>query len=167
MKERLQLLGHIHRIFHRLEDGILVGLLIVLIGTAVTQIALRNLFGSGIVWGDVMVRLLVLWVGLVGAMVASRQDHHIRIDLATRYFPEKSLLFIKFVAGLFTAVVCGTLAYYSFGFVQMEFMGGDTAFGIVPVWLCAAIIPLSFLTITLRYAVSALSCLIQALRPEP
>lgn len=165
MNERLQIIERVRRIFHRLEDGVLVALLMVLIGTAVTQIALRNLFGSGIAWGDVMVRLLVLWVGLVGAMAASRQDHHIRIDLVTRYFPEKTVPAIKCVTRLFTALVCGTLAYYSFGFVQMEFMGNDTAFGIVPVWLCAAIIPLSFLTIALRYAVSTLSYLIRVLRP--
>ena len=35
-----------------------------------------------------LIRILVLWVGLVGAMVASREDDHIHIDLLERYLPE-------------------------------------------------------------------------------
>ena len=138
-------------ILHRVEDAILVGLLLLMIGMAVTQIFLRNLFGAGIVWSDVMVRILVLWVGLVGAMVASRQDNHIAIDILDRYLPERAKVYTNFVVRLFTALICTIVAYYSMLFVQMEFTDGGMAFARVPNWLCEAIIPFAFTVIALRY----------------
>lgn len=136
---------------HRLEDAILVGLLLIMIGMAVTQIFLRNLFEAGIVWSDVMVRILVLWVGLIGAMVASRHDNHIAIDILNRYMPERAKVYANFVIKLFTALICTIVAYYSLLFVQMEFADGGMAFAQVPTWLCEAIIPFAFTVIALRY----------------
>ncbi|MGB2927614.1 MAG: TRAP transporter small permease [Desulfobacterales bacterium] len=138
-------------ILHRVEDAILVGLLLLMIGMAVTQIFLRNLFEAGIVWSDVMVRILVLWVGLIGAMVASRQDNHIAIDVLDRYLPERAKVYTNFVVRLFTALICTIVAYYSLLFVQMEFTDGGMAFARVPTWLCEAIIPFAFTVIALRY----------------
>jgi TRAP-type C4-dicarboxylate transport system permease small subunit len=138
-------------ILHRVEDAILVGLLLMMIGMTVLQIFLRNLFEAGIVWSDVMVRILVLWVGLVGAMVASRQDNHITIDILDRYLPERAKVYANFVVKLFTALICTITAYYSLLFVQMEFVDGDMAFAQVPTWLCEAIIPFAFTVIALRY----------------
>ena len=136
---------------HRLEDAILVGLLLIMISMAVTQIFLRNLFQAGIVWSDVMVRILVLWVGLIGAMVASRQDNHITIDILNRYMPERAKIYANFVIKLFTALICTIVAYYSLLFVQIEFADGGMAFAQVPTWLCEAIIPFAFTVIALRY----------------
>ena len=164
MKTSIQTVEKTRRLLHRFEDYLLVGLLSLLIGTAVLQIALRNLFGSGIAWGDILVRMLVLWVGLVGAMLASRTDNHIRIDLATRYLPEKAIPAVNCQVGLFTAGVCGILGYYGYRFVEMEFMGGTAAFAQVPVWLCAAVIPFVFSIIALRYLLSAVSYLIHMIR---
>lgn len=138
-------------ILQRVEDAVLVGLLLLMIGMAVTQIFLRNLFGAGIVWSDVMVRILVLWVGLIGAMVASRRDNHIAIDLLDRYLPERAKVYTDLVVRLFTALICIIVAYYSFLFVQMEVAEGGIAFARVPTWLCEAIIPFSFTVISLRY----------------
>ena len=138
-------------ILYWVEDAVLVGLLLLMIGMAVTQIFLRNLFGTGIAWSDVMVRILVLWVGLIGAMVASRQDNHITIDILDRYLPERGKVYANFVVKLFTALICAIAAYYSLLFVQMEFADGGMAFAQVPSWLCEAIIPFAFTVIALRY----------------
>ena len=138
-------------ILHWVEDAVLVGLLLLMIGMSVTQIFLRNLFEAGIVWSDVMVRILVLWVGLIGAMVASRQDNHITIDILDRYLPERAKVYASFVVKLFTALICTIAAYYSLLFVQMEFADGGMAFAQVPTWLCEAIIPFAFTVIALRY----------------
>jgi len=136
---------------YRLEDGILVGLLLLMIGMAVTQIFLRNLFETAIVWGDVLVRILVLWVGLVGAMVASRQGNHINIDLLDRYLPGRAKTVVNFGVELFTALICSGVAYFSLRFVQMEYIDGGMAFAKVPAWVCEAIIPFAFVVIALRY----------------
>jgi len=147
----------------RIEDCVLIGLLLVMIIVAVAQIFLRNLFNVGIVWGDPMLRMLVLWVGLFGAMVASRFDSHIRIDLLSRYLPSWAGGIARGLVGCFTALTCGIFSYYGFRFVRFEFEDGGTAFGNVPAWVCASIIPLAFSVIALR---SLISTFIQSTRSE-
>jgi TRAP-type C4-dicarboxylate transport system permease small subunit len=154
------------RFLSRIEDGILVGLLMLMIITAFTQIFLRNLFEFGIVWGDVMVRILVLWIGLVGAMVASRQNNHISIDLITRYLPKRPKNIVNSLTQLFASLVCGIAAYHSALFVKMEFEYGGTAFAKVPTWLCEAIIPVAFIVIALRYCILFMTNLSKAIKPS-
>ena len=63
-------------------------LLLGMIGMAAGQVLLRNFFDGGVYWGDSAVRVMVLWVTMLGAMVASRDDSHIRIDLVGRFLQE-------------------------------------------------------------------------------
>ncbi|GBC63353.1 C4-dicarboxylate ABC transporter permease [Desulfonema ishimotonii] len=147
--------GKILRLIYRVEDGLLVGVLLVMMSMAVAQILMRNLLGSGIVWGDVLVRILVLWIGLLGAMIASRSGEHIRIDLASRYFPEWLRQAVDAVGELFTAGICLTVAWHSFRFVRSEVEYGGIAFASVPAWACEAVIPFAFAVIGLRYLLLA------------
>ncbi len=135
----------------RVEDTLLVVLVLMIIGMAVTQIALRNLFDTGIVWGDIMVRILVLWIGMVGAMVASRKGEHINIDIVSRYLPHHLKKIVGSLVEFATFMVCTAAAYYSVKFVLGEFYYGEMAFAGVPFWLCESIIPLAFAVIALRY----------------
>jgi TRAP-type C4-dicarboxylate transport system permease small subunit len=143
--ERLQ------TIIYRVEDSLLIGLLLLMIVMSVLQIILRNFFGGGIVWSEVLVRVLVLWVGLIGAMVASREGNHINIDIMTRYLSGRVKFVAKFVIELFTGLICLVVAYYSLQFVQSEFVYGGESFAKVPIWLCESIIPFAFVVISLRY----------------
>jgi TRAP-type C4-dicarboxylate transport system permease small subunit len=141
----------VRSMLYMIEDGILVGLLLLMIGLAVTQIFLRNLFDSGIVWSDILVRILVLWVGLLGAMVASRQGNHINVDILDRYLPERAKPVVSTVVQLFTALICTVAAYFSLLFVQVEYADGGNLFAQVPAWVCESIIPVAFAVIAVRY----------------
>ena len=136
---------------YRVENGILVILLLSMLLMAVLQILMRNLFESGIAWGDILVRVLVLWVGLAGAMVASRQGNHINIDILSRYLPERAGTIVKSAVEFIAAAVCSVAAFYTLQFVKIEFAEGGMAFAQVPIWLCEAIIPIAFIVIALRY----------------
>lgn len=155
-KPRKSIVERVQMILYRVEDSILVGLLLLMITMAVLQILLRNLFDTGIVWSDILVRILVLWVGLAGAMVASRKGNHINIDIMDRFLPERAKVIVNFVVELFTAFICAVVAYYSLQFVQMEFADGGMAFAKVPAWLCEAIIPFAFAVIAIRYILLAI-----------
>lgn len=138
-----------------LEDAILVILFSLMIAMAVLQILLRNLFDTGIVWSDVMVRNLVLWVGLVGAMVATRGDKHININLVARFLPENAKGIADITVKLFAAAICSIAAFYSLRFVKLEFQDGGVAFGQVPTWVCEVIIPFAFAVIAVRFLIMA------------
>ncbi|NOZ11994.1 MAG: TRAP transporter small permease [Gammaproteobacteria bacterium] len=140
----------------QLEDILLVGFLILAMVLACLQIVLRNFFGTGIIWGDSFLRIAVLWIGMLGAMYASRDDHHISIDIGMRFLPQHIKPFVQSVVFIFTAAICITVSWYSLQLVLLELEDNQYGFAKVPVWLCEAIIPFAFLIIAIRYFIAAL-----------
>lgn len=155
------------QLLQKIEDYILISLLLVMITMAVLQIFLRNFFDSGIVWGDSLVRVLVLWIGLIGAMVASRNDNHISIDIISRYLPAHIKRFTTLGVHVFTALVTATMAWVSLRFVSMEMADNMIAFASIPAWVCEVIIPFAFLVISIRYTLFSINHLIQLISPRP
>ena len=141
------------RIIHRLEDGLLALMVAVMIFLAASQILLRNLFDTGFAWADPLLRLLVLWVGLLGALAASRTDKHIAIDVFSRLLGPRSLAVVKSLTALFTATVAGLIAYHAGRFVAMEYEAEIIGAAGLPAWLLELIIPLGFGLIAVRYLV--------------
>ena len=58
------------RIGRLAETAILVLLLTAMMLLASSQIALRNFFASGFAWADEALRLMVLWLAMIGAVAA-------------------------------------------------------------------------------------------------
>jgi TRAP-type C4-dicarboxylate transport system permease small subunit len=150
------IIGRLERYGRWAEDAVLVLILTAMIGLATTQIVLRNLFDVGFIWGDEMLRMLVLWLAVGGAVAASRSDKHIRIDLLNRYLPERASRAVKVVLHLFTAAVSGVMAWYSLAFVRMSWEFGDVLLGSVPAWIPQAVLPAGFALIAWRYSLFSL-----------
>ena len=140
----------------RLEDGILVSLLILMIGMAAGQVVLRNFFDSGLYWSDSLVRVAVLWVALVGAMVASRDDSHIRIDLVSRLVSPAYKHWVERLTRLFTFIVLCLFTWGSGNFVYYEYVDEAIAFGDVPAWMLEVIMPVGGGVIAMRYLLLAI-----------
>ena len=138
------------------ETFLLLFFLLAAILLACSQILLRNFFDTGIFWADSALRILVLWIGMIGAMFASRNKKHIRIDILSHYMPKKLRNNIWRITEFLTAFVCGIVAYYSIEFIKYEYEEGLIAFANVPVWLCETIIPIAFIVMALRYLVYSL-----------
>lgn len=134
-----------------IESGMLVILLGIMILLAAYQVMARNFFDSGILWGDPLVRVLVLWVTFIGATIASRDDEHIRIDLLTRFISPVSQKFLVRLRSLFTAVIAGVFSWYSLQFVLLDYEDGIIAFAKVPAWMCEVVMPFGAGLIAFRY----------------
>jgi len=157
-------LQRIHSALVLAENWTLVFILFSMIFIAVMQILLRNFFGFGVIWAETLVKVLVLWTALIGAMVATRQGKHINIDILTRYVSEKGKAMINALANLFTAIVCAVVAYYSVIFVALEYEDGSPAFAAVPNWLCEAIIPFALFIMSARYFIAFIGNIVQLTR---
>ena len=145
------------KFINKIEDGLLVIILTSMIILAVYQMVSRNLFSEGIVWIDPLLRTLVLWVGLSGAVVATRTDNHIRIDVFTKYLPKYILPYVQRLVYLFTMSICLLIAWHAGRFVYSEYEYATIAFSGVPSWATSLIIPLSFTLIAIRYAMLLIS----------
>lgn len=139
---------------HRLEDGALIFALLVMLGTAVGQILLRNLFDTGLMWSETFLRVLVLWVAMLGAMVATREGKHICIDLLPSALSGALQAWCRALSALFAAALCFVLAYQSLTLVGYEWEDGTLAFARVPVWVCQAILPFGFAVMGVRFVLA-------------
>ncbi len=152
------------RYLHRLEDSLLVVLLSLLIVLASTQILLRNLFDTGLVWIDPLLRVMVLWLGLIGATVAAREQKHIQIDVLTRLLNPKIFLVVQTGVYLFSAGVCLVIAWTGARWIQLDFEDQITSFIGPPAWSLEVVIPISFGIIGSRFLLHSLSSLWQLFR---
>jgi TRAP-type C4-dicarboxylate transport system permease small subunit len=125
----------------RVEKILVAAMLSVMILLAFLQIVLRNVFSTGISWGDPLVRYLVLWVGFIGASLATKEGKHITIEIFSRWFSGQRT------------------------FVQNEAQMGATTFLKTPAWIPQIIIPVTFTLITLRFVFSFFAELANILKP--
>ena len=155
----MMVLSDIARVLRRIESGLLVALLLAMIGVAVYQVVARNLFDTGLTWGDGMVRVALLWITMIGAMAAG-PDGHIRVDVVGRFASERTARRLARVTNLFTAILCIALGWYSITLIGYDYADGTPGFGAVPAWVCELVIPVASGVMGLRY-------LIASIKPTP
>jgi TRAP-type C4-dicarboxylate transport system permease small subunit len=134
-----------------IERGFLVALFAVLVGLTSTQIVLRNLFDSGLVWADDAIKVLVLWIAMSGALYATRGANHISIDVASRFLPKTISGLVKRFLFVIATAICAVASWYSYQFVLLEFEDPIIAFLNIPTWLTQAVIPIILLLMALRF----------------
>ena len=147
---------------HRMEDAALIAALIAMLALAVAQILLRDFFDQGIFWAESFLRILVLWVAMLGAMVATRHRNHISIDVVSRYLPERPARAAALATSLVSAAICGVISWYAVEFVQFEYQDQTIAFGHVKSWMCEIILPFGFAVMSLRFLAGGLRRLFTA-----
>ena len=123
---------------------------------AATQIILRNVFDDAILWAGPMLRVGVLWVGMIGAMVATRNDKQISIDAVSQFLPMRWKARVRVLTDLFTAVIAAVVAGSAVRLVLDDRAAGVTAVAFVPLWVCEAILPVAFGVIAIRNSLFAL-----------
>jgi TRAP-type C4-dicarboxylate transport system permease small subunit len=165
-KREPTVLARLQRATALFEDSLLVLLLTAMILVAGTQIVLRNLFDGAILWADPLLRVAVLWVGMIGAMVATRSDKQIAIDAVSRFLPEHWKFRFRVITDLFTAAVSAVVAWSAFRLMMGDREAGGMTIAFVPVWVCESILPVAFAVIALRYLLFAIEHLRQSGAPE-
>ncbi len=133
------------------ENALMTVLLSSLILLASSQILLRNVFSTSLGWGDELIRLIVLWLALIGAIAASRENKQIKIDVLTRALSGVPLRIARFATDAFTTAVTGLLAWHSWRFVQESRQFGDTILVDWPAWIFQLVLPVGFFMIAYRY----------------
>lgn len=167
MSEKAPLLQRLERVGRRAEDAVLVFVLTCMILLAAGQIVLRNVFDIAFIWTDEALRMMVLWLAVVGAVAASRSDRHINIAVFDRFLPARARSLKDALVHGFTAMICGVVAWYSLQFVRSSHEFGDVLLGAVPAWLLQLVLPVGFGLISYRYALFVVSDLRRLFRPEP
>ena len=150
------------------ENVALLVLLGTMIGVSVFQILNRQLLGGAfsLAWADELVKMIVLWLAMVGSIAACRDNKHIRIDLVTHILSGTIVSWIKVVVDLFAAGVCAVIAWQAWRLIGEERTWGDVILGDVPLWLAHAIVPLAFALVSYRFLVRVFGLLHDIFGPQ-
>lgn len=136
----------------KIENYILVTLLIVLLVLSFSQVVLRNFFNSGITWADVFLRHAVLYIGLIGASIATKYEKNINMDVLGRIVSEKKRKLFSILTNFFSFIIASLMVYASYLFVKSEYeFNPDTIlfFGLKS-WIIQLIIPFTLSIISFR-----------------
>ncbi len=124
-----------------------------MLGLACVQIFLRSVLSSGLPWADQLLRYLVLWCGLLGALKATAQRKHIALDFSNYLVPKSAQPWITLVTDLFCTITTAALSIASWIFIKNEIEFGGTSLLSLPVWVWNIIFPITFGLMTLRYGI--------------
>ena len=139
------------RWLHSVEDLLLALVLSTMLILAITDIAMRLITGGSLIWIPPVLQILVLWLGLLGALLATRSQEHIAIDVISRFVGRLGKKICGISGSLFAAIVCSLVAYFSIEFLQQSIEYDDIAFAQVPAWPLQLIIPFTFSLMALRF----------------
>ena len=142
----------------KLETYVLITGLITMIIAGTTQVILRNFFNTGLEWGDMLARSLVLWVGFVGASLATRRSKHINIEIASKFIRNPKLSKIRErIVNIIALFISTTLAVESIIFTHAEIQNDMTDFLMIPTWVVFIIVPVSLVLISIRLLVEVIT----------
>jgi TRAP-type C4-dicarboxylate transport system permease small subunit len=161
------LLARLERFGRLAENFALVALLGTMVVLAVLQIVLRQFFDDGIVWADELIKIIVLWLAMIGSIAAARDNRHIRIDLLSHILPERGVILTRMLVDLFAAVVCAVIAWQAWRYLQIEIEFEETVLLDLPAWMAHSVVPAAFLLICYRFLVSVLKEAYEMFRGEP
>ncbi|MFZ5776229.1 MAG: TRAP transporter small permease [Thermodesulfobacteriota bacterium] len=161
------MLRHASRWLAWLEEAALTLLVLTIILLACVQIGLRSLFASGLSWADPLLRHLVLWAGLLGAVAATRTGKHIAMDLVSHFLPRPLNRRLGVLMDLVAALVCLVLSWTAIRFVRevAAYDSGQTIVGLAS-WQLHLIFPIAFALVTLRFLERACHGLVALLNGE-
>lgn len=152
----MKILKAIDKALTRTEEIILISLLSVMVVMSFLQVVLRNIFSSGIFWADILLRHLLLWLGFLGAAIATSENRHINIDALRRFLSPRIRSAVEVVTDLFAAGVCFFLARASWVFVEGEIADRRTIFEGIPSWYAQIIIPVGFGLLAVHFIIRAI-----------
>ena len=149
------MLPGIATVARRAENTLTVAALLAMGLLPVLELVLRTFLKTGVPGGFGYVQHLTLWVGFLGAMIASRERRHLDLSTATVALPRQVKRPATLLAAAISTAVASGLCWAALRFVWSEIDSPIRIGGWLPVWAAEAILPLSFAVITLRFIVQA------------
>ena len=165
----------------RTEDAILCAVLLLMALIPVVELLGRTCFGTGIAGATEYLRHLTLWIGFLGAMLATREGKHIKIAVAMNWPPGVGPV-VDSLVGFISAAVCVGLFGASLELVVAEAPGLppwtakiipdfverwldpfglfetgslSTVGGWLPIWIAEAIMPFGFAVMATRFILNS------------
>lgn len=117
----IEALMAIHKSMIFSEKVALIVLLFTMIFMQFGQVIARNIFQTGFMWVDEVLRIEVLWVAFLGAGLAAEYNRHIKIDVLSHILGGgRASKTLDTLAQLFAFVVCLLLFHAAYQYILFE-----------------------------------------------
>ena len=131
------------------EDSLSVIALLLMMLLPVSEMVTRMLHLPGVPASPILVQQLTLWVGLLGAALASRTGRLLALSSST-FLPERIRPYVGVFSAFMLAAVSAALASASWTFVESERLASGMLLPGLPKWWFILIMPLGFGAIAVR-----------------
>ena len=131
------------------EDSLSVIALLLMMLLPVSEMVTRMLHLPGVPASPILVQQLTLWVGLLGAALASRTGRLLALSSST-FLPERIRPYVGVFSAFMLAAVSAALASASWTFVESERQASGMLLPGLPKWWFILIMPLGFGAIAVR-----------------
>lgn len=112
----------------------------------------RNLLDGGFIWAKEIAAFLMIWVGFVGASLATKANKHLIVGIPEKLFPPKVLPYVSLLVNIIVFSVTIFIAYLGFNYVAETKEFGETSLVLnIPLWIVQIIIPVSLVIIAFRF----------------
>ncbi len=126
--------------------------------------AFLTVLPNGLVWSQTLGLVLMLWVGVVGASLATAERRHLALDLGSKLWPKRALPYVQAVGNVVTAAFCLALAALAVWSLKdhwkdwRDTQGAGGVFAALPIpkWAAYLAIPTGFLAMAVRFFLQAL-----------
>ena len=118
-------------------------------------------------WIDILLRQLVLIVGFLGAMVASRRREHITIDAVGQFLEGRAKHGVDALTGLVASGVCVFLAYSGWELVKIGLKWPRDLLPFAQEWTFQLMFPVGFGLMALHFLLRSVESGWAAYRDEP
>ena len=137
------------------ERWALVVIVLTMVLLPTLETGVRRFTGSGVPGAMVYTEHLTLWVGFLGAMLATASGHHLAlstVDFLPAGWPRQ---LARGFGSAVTTLVCAFLAYASLDMLLLDKGRVDTLAGGVPEWWFEIVMPVGFAVMSVRAALKA------------
>jgi len=140
-------------VLHLIEEIVCIAALVLMALIPVAESMARLFFSTGILGSSGITSFLLLFTGLLGGMICTRNDAHLAISIA-QYVPEGNLKRrLKIICSLVSSFVAVVITWSSISFIKIGLEGNFIGF--IPIRVIALIIPLAYGVIAFRFARAA------------
>jgi len=147
------------------EGALLVALLATMVTLAFAQVVLRR-FGAGLLWGETLLKHMVLWSGFLGAALAARAEKHFAWEAAHLGAPRRLKPWLRLLSSAAGALVCVALAHAGWRYAADARAAGEVLFSASGrtflAWPAWAGIPVGFALVLVHLVFKAADAALEA-----
>jgi len=136
----------------RFEAWAVVAIVLAMVLLPTAKALLRRLTGAELPGAAVYTQHLTLWVGFIGALLATAAGKHLALSTLEMLPAGRVRNFARGYGDLVSAFVSAVLAYASLVVVLADRTRPDTLAGGLPEWWTEVIVPIGFVVMAFRFA---------------